>query len=57
MFEQLDDMDPHSFSRQLARLQDSLSATANPSGDQRNSFAELLADDVGDQLEQRSSIG
>jgi hypothetical protein len=49
--------DPHSFSRQLARLQDSLRAAANPSGNQRNSFAELVADDVGDQLEQRSSIG
>jgi hypothetical protein len=50
-------VDPHSFSRQLARLQDSLRAAANLSGNQRNSFAELVADDVGDQLEQRSSIG
>jgi len=50
-------MDPHSFSRQLAGLQDSLRAAANLSGNQRNSFAELLADDIGEQLEQRSSIG
>jgi hypothetical protein len=57
MSEELDDMDPHSFSRQLARLQDSLRAAASPSGNQRDSFAELLADDIGNQLEQRSSIG